>query len=141
MAAKDCGVNWYKYDVLLVIDKLTDELATKIAFQVEAEAKPLANVDTGFMRNATYTIPATGVPMSVGDRSGRYTDKDGNSVVRTRNEEIPKIPEHFAAVHSAAEYAIYQEMTHPFLYPALGKVLPLVKGFIVEVARRGGALK
>ena len=129
-------VNWYENDALLQVDNATDELVTKLAFLVEGYAKVEARVDTGFMRNAIYTIPATGHRPKVGPKSGSYrSEKTGDMVPRRRVNQVPKLPPLTAAVHAAAEYTIYREMEDHFLYDALTKVQRDTPGVIREVGR------
>lgn len=129
-------VDWYENDVLLAVDQATDDLVTRLAFWIEGETKPNMNVDTGFNRNATYTIPAGGKPESMGSASGEYQDKEGHAVERRRVESVPEVPPHTAAVHQAAEYAIYQETIKPSLYPALRKAQKMAPSVIQEVGRK-----
>jgi len=129
-------VNWYANDVLLAVDQATDDLVTRLAFWVEAETKPNMAVDTGFNRNATYTIPAQGQPADKGPSSGEYSNKAGEMVQRNRVASMPTIPPHTAAVHQAAEYAIYQETRKPALYPALRKAQGQAASTIREVGRK-----
>ena len=129
-------VNWYENDAILKIDNATDELVTKLAFLVEGYAKVEAKVDTGFMRNAIYTVPAATAPRKTGAASGQYqSKKTGEMVERNRVNEVPKLPPLTAAVHAAAEYTIYREMEDHFLYDALVKVQQDTPGVIREVGR------
>ena len=126
-------VNWYENDVLLKIAGATDDVLNSLALYVEGEAKVNMNVDTGFMRNATYTILVNG-DTGTGAESGSYTNRAGKSVQRNR-VAVPAIPEGAAAVHSAAEYAIFQELLNPSLYPALEKAKKIAKGVIEEIGK------
>lgn len=121
-------VNWYDNDVILAVEDATDEILAQLAFFIEAEAKPLMNVDTGFMRNATYAIAP--------DQNHRNT---AEAQARARADRslapFPEVGEHNAAVHSAAEYAIYQEMQNPALYTALQRAQQEAKSVIQEVGR------
>jgi hypothetical protein len=121
-------VNWYENDVILAVENATDEILTQLAFYVEAEAKPLMNVDTGFMRNATYTI-APGA-----DNRGQ-AQGSARAVADRPMAPMPQVGAHEAAVHGAAEYAIYQEMQNPALYTALQRAQREAPGVIQEVGR------
>ncbi|MEE8599235.1 MAG: hypothetical protein V3S69_06985 [Dehalococcoidales bacterium] len=112
-------LNWYGTDVMLKIEKASAEMVTKIAFVLEGQAKIGAKVDTGFMRNATYAVPADESPSDTGWESGDYDDREGNTVFRGRSDSVPSLRKHQAAVHFAAEYTIHVEMREPFIYPAL----------------------
>jgi len=129
-------VNWYEQDALLQVDAASAELVTKLAFLVEGYAKVNAKVDTGFMRNAIYTIPARGRPRETGPSSGSFRSKaTGEMVERKRVSGVPQIPDGYAAVHSAAEYSIYREVTDHFLYNALVKVRLVAPGVIRGVGK------
>ena len=134
-------VDWYEEDLLATIEGATDELLTRLAFQVEGEIKVAITfapaVDTGFMRNAVYTIPAVGPVKDKGNPSGAYkSQKTGQMVERKRVNAVPKIPPHTSAVHAAAEYTIDQEMKHQFMYKGLQKAIDGVGGILAGVRRR-----
>ena len=122
-------VNWYADDVQLVVDGATDELVTELAFYVEGEAKVGASVDTGFMRNAIYSI----TPLA--NRRAQAQARALASADRSL-APLPQIEDHEAAVHGAAEYTIYQEMAVGFLYRALEKAQGVAPGLIQSVGRR-----
>ncbi len=141
-------VDWYGEDVLAVIEGATDELLDQLAFQVEGEIKVAITfapaVDTGFMRNAVYTITTAaktlfGGKAGKGKRSGSYkSDKTGQMVERKRVDTVPRIPPHTSAVHAAAEYTLDQEMKHQFMYNGLQKGIRAVGGVLKAVRRRRG---
>lgn len=136
---EDGKVDWYGERVLLIVADATDEVVNSIALQIEAEAKPNMPVDTGFMRNATYVILAGKVPLERGWSSGEYkSNKTGEMVRRGRVNEVPKLKEHTAGVHMAADYSIYQEIRNSFLYNALQKVAGTVGGIVKQVKRSRG---
>ena len=122
-------VNWYADDVLLIVDNATDELVTKLAFYVEGEAKTGATVDTGFMRNAIYSI----TPLA-----NRRAQAQAGALAAADRHLAPslQIEDHEAAVHGAAEYTIYQEMRVGFLYRALEKAQGIAPGLIQSVGRQ-----
>lgn len=126
--AQTSQVNWYEDDVLLVVDEATDELVSRIAFQVEGEAKPNAPVDTGFMRNAIYAITPLGNRRAAAVAEARAV---GDGVLAGQ----PALEEREAAVHGAAEYTIFQELRVGFLYGALERVAGQVGGMIKAVGR------
>lgn len=121
-------VNWYENDVLLQVEGATDEILTKLAFFVEAEAKPLMNVDTGFMRNAVYSI----TPLA---QQRAQAEAQAQGVADRSLAPLPDVGAHDAAVHSAAEYAIYQENQNPALYTALERARQEAPGVIQKVGR------
>jgi hypothetical protein len=127
-------VDWYGNDVLLKVGGATDEVLNSLALWVEGEAKVHMNVDTGFMRNATYTILVGGAEGTTSAGSGSYTNRAGRSVQRNR-AAMPAIPEGAAAVHMAADYSIFQELLNPCLYPALEKAKKVAKGIIEQIGK------
>ena len=141
-------VDWYEEDVLAVIEGATDEILDQLAFQVEGEIKVAITfapaVDTGFMRNAVYSITTAAKTFFAGKSgkgkpSGAYmSDKTGQKVERKRVEAVPSVPPHTSAVHAAAEYTIEQEMKHQFMYKGLQKGIKAVGGVIKAVRRRRG---
>lgn len=126
--AKQGKVDWYANDVLLVVEGATDELLTQLAFYVEGEAKVNAPVDTGFLRNAIYTI-------APGRNNRDEAQATASALAERYLAPLPDLQPHEAAVHAAAEYTIYQEMVRSFLYSALEKARAVTPGIIQEVGR------
>lgn len=131
----DGKVNWYEEDVELVVNDATDEIVTKLAFFVEGEAKVGAAVDTGFMRNAIYSITPLGSRRGQTWKSGRYKSRKTGQVSQHNLAPEASIEVSEAAVHAAAEYTIYNELREPFLYPALEKAQGEAPGVIQAVGR------
>ena len=133
-------VNWYEEDVKLAVDNATDEFLTGLAFYVEGEAKVEADVDTGFMRNAIYTVLPEGEffggQSGKGRKSGVYRNKQGQTVQRNRTDSTPGVGKNEAAVHGAAEYTIEQEMKHGFMYRALEKAQSVAGGLIQRAGKK-----
>lgn len=121
-------VDWYANDVLLQVEGATDELLTQLAFYVEGEAKVNAPVDTGFMRNAIYTI-------APGTNNRDEAQANAEAVAERYLAPLPDLKPHEAAVHAAAEYTIFQEMIQSFLYRALEKARAVAPGIIQEVGK------
>ena len=132
--ASNGKVDWYENDVLLKIAGATDDVLNALALYVEGEAKINMEVDTGFMRNATYTILVGGDVGTPSWESGSYKNRAGRSVPRNR-VAVPAVPPGAAAVHMAAEYSIFQELINPSLYPALEKAKKQAKGIIEEIGK------
>lgn len=113
-------VNWYQDKVMAAVKDAEQEFLLALAFQVEAEAKVNAPVDTGFMRNSSYVVGAgqnTFVPRHDGDKEttpSPATPQDDQEVV----------------IGFAADYTIYVESTQPFIYPALQSVVAQAGGTI-----------
>lgn len=110
-------VNWRGREVMLEVEGMADEQIVRIAFQAEGYAKIGAPVDTGFHRNAIYVIHRGGTsrpPLP----SSQWSRKQGRMVERTAAPPV-SLPEGVtAALHAAADYAIYIETSHPHIYPA-----------------------
>lgn len=123
-------VNWYENDVLLVVDDANDEIVENLALYVEGEAKPNATVDTGFMRNAIYTVAPNHNGRQVAEAEARGVNADGELAPELR------VQEHEAAVHGAAGYTIYQEQRVGFMYRALEAAQSIAGGVIQEVGRK-----
>lgn len=125
----DAVVDWYEEDVKLAVENATDEFLTSLAFYIEGEAKVGAPVDTGFMRNAIYAIgPLTSHRGRAVAEAKSVADRDLASEARIGEKE--------AAVHAAAEYTIYQEMKHGFLYRALEKAKGVAGGIIQHSGKK-----
>jgi hypothetical protein len=122
-------VNWYDNDVILAVENATDEILTQLAFWIEGEAKPPpCPVDTGFMRNAIYAIGP--------ERDHRSkAESEARGAADRPMAPMPQVGEHKAAIHGAAEYTVFQEMIHGFLYGALQRAQKQAPGVIREVGR------
>ena len=132
-------VNWYEKDVFATVLDVVDDTLTALAFVAEGEAKVGASVDTGFMRNAIYTIPVEGSVGNKGNPSGTYQSQaTGGMVERERVGAVPTMPPHTAGVHAAADYTIYQEMKLHFLYRGLEKAVRSVGGILQTISRGYG---
>ena len=98
--------------IVAMLHTTTAEVVRKTAFDIEAEAKNRAAVDTGNMAASTYAV------------TSESSDYGGGG-----QHLLPPIPavenDHTAYVAVGANYGIYQEMgthkmaAHPFLIPAL----------------------
>lgn len=129
-------VDWFSEEVILKLLDVTENGLEAVAARVDALAKQniITNdqVDTGFMANSVYF--ATGNVSSYTDGSGTLTDKNGNLVERDMAPEAPLPSEYRALVCIGANYAIFQEMENPFLYPALVQVAGEADGIIEAIA-------
>jgi len=128
-------VDWFERDVLLKIEDTTDEALTDLAFQGEALAKvniqANGQIDTGFMLNSTYGLGPTG------DHRAQ-AEAEASAVAERQMAGPPSLEEGQAAIHAAAEYAVYQEMANSFLYRAVEQLQEEAGGIIEDVARRKG---
>lgn len=119
-------VNWYENDLRIAIDNASDEFLKALALQITGEAKVDAPVDTGFLRNSDYVI-APGM--------NTFTPQDGPDG-RSTVHSAPSVGDKEAVAGFAADYAIYVEMDHPFLYPALLRVQRQAGGIIEQAGRK-----
>lgn len=102
----------------------TKAVCHKAGFDIEARTKDNITknnqVDTGFMRNSTYT--RTDSSVKGGAKSGRYlSTKTGRSVKR-RTAPPASLRGAEAVVGVGAIYAIYQERRKPFMRRAVQDV-------------------
>lgn len=118
----------YRPKVMLVVKDASEEALTKLAFQVEAQAKVNIQgndqIDTGFMLNSVYTVGKNGESSYNSTRpSGKYRSRaTQGEAQRTRQAQL-NVPEKASAIVAVgAEYAIYQEERKSFLYAAAEKV-------------------
>jgi hypothetical protein len=122
-------VNWYEEEARLAVGEATDEFLKKLAFQGEGYAKVGAPVDTGFMRNAIYGLGPGGTHRRAAVAEARGTEGAGARVLA----DAPRLDEHTAAIHGAADYTIHQEERVGFLYGALEKLKGIAGGVIETV--------
>lgn len=133
--AKNSQVDWLGADVLLKVARVNDDALAGIAFRIEGEAKVGAPVDTGFHRNAIYSVTRGG-PHGVPPTGGTLVDRKGQRVARAAVPPINDLPDGVgAAVHAAAEYAIWVELHQPHILPAAERVAKRVAGTITAAAR------
>lgn len=128
--------NWYEEDVLLVTDNANREWLLSLAFQVEAQYKVRAEVDTGFMRNSTYVEGA-----GESTFTARSAELESNRTGTTSTHETintPRQPEADGEVviGVGADYAIYSELRSNALYQALEAVSAEAPAVIQSVGRR-----
>jgi hypothetical protein len=123
---------------MLLIDEANDEILTEAAFQAEAEAKPGASVDTGFMRNALYGVGPGGSHRGAAQPTGEYVSRKTGQKGLHVLAPAPDLPEHTSALHGAAHYTIYQEMRLGFMYRAVQAVGKAVGGIIRKVGKKYG---
>lgn len=133
-------VNWYKEKVKLVVDKAIQHSIEAIAFRVEERTKvniseaPGAGgqglIDTGFMLNSVYVVLPDGGTYDQTDGSGLYINNAGHEVERNKAPERPLPKNAGALIAVGADYAIYQEMQHFFLFKALEDTAAEIGGLV-----------
>ena len=110
-----------KLDKLMsAIPGRAETVLDKIAFDVEAKAKPLTNLDTGAMRSSIYVSGASGggdYGAAAADAMGR---RQGVKVADevTANKALERV------VGVGVEYGYWQELQKPFLEPAIEEERP-----------------
>lgn len=106
-------------DVAALCETAKTAILNDIAAQAEAYAKRNIiqndSVDTGFMANATYGI--TTKSNGVAPESQTLKDRQGNVVTR-RSDGLDGTDKDTSAVGCGANYAIFVELTAPFIGPA-----------------------
>jgi len=135
-------VNWYGDDVQLRIMNASQKALFAIAQQVIDQAKmnitDNGQVDTGFMRNSGYAADPDQSTYSDIGSSGTYASDAGGIVDRqaAQEVEIPTAGGPVAIAAFAADYALYQEVATPFLYPALEQVKSDVPDTMIEHVKK-----
>ncbi len=127
-------VKWNGATTARKTERFREAVVNKLAFDLESKVKLKITdndqVDTGFMRNSTYTATASGAS-SPGAKSGRYhSRRTGRSVKRVAARTV-KPGRKDAVVHVGAIYAIYQERRRPFVRPSVESM----RGAIGNIAR------
>lgn len=137
MGAKS-KVNWYGEKVRLHFEEITrrglEAVAAEIAGRAMINITDNNQVDTGFMRNSVYFATEEGSSYNETDKDGLHLNRLGELVEREMAPEAPLPEEYAALVCVGANYAIFQEMDNPFLYPALEQVAAEAGGIIEAVA-------
>lgn len=118
-------VNWYGDDVALVIEGIAEEALLQMAYQIEAEAKIEAPVDTGFLRNSIYVHSK---------RASTFRHQSNGDHYETIGSP-PAAENGVVVVGAGALYAVYAEMRRSFLYVALQRMQRQFGGIIQSVAR------
>ncbi len=122
-------VKWYGDEMMLTALGASDEMLAEFAFNTEGVAKTGAPVDTGFMRNAIYSItPQGNTRQSAAASSQASADRP--------LAPAPRVGPHEAATHAAAEYTIYQEERHGFIYAALQDTASKSNGVITATGAK-----
>lgn len=122
-------VNWYGNELMVIAEGASDEMLAAFALNTEGVAKTGAPVDTGFLRNAMYSI----TPMSNG-RGGAVGAARG--AAERELAPTPVVKAHEAAMHAAAEYTIYQEMRVGFIYRALEDTAAQAGSVITQAGKK-----
>lgn len=137
-AAGKSKVNWYTQDVILHFGEITRHGLEAVAARIDAQTKinivQNDQVDTGFMVNSVYFATEEGSSYNDTDKDGLHLNRLGELVEREMAPEAPLPDDYVALVCVGANYAIFQEMQQPFLYPALVQVAGEAGGIIKKVA-------
>lgn len=132
---------FYLDKVLMQVDEASKVAASDIALAVESEAKQNARdneqVDTGFMVNSIYTITSktSGYSAAKENAESSTTNRDGETVDHTGDMAPERTLEEGASAGVAvgAEYAVYQEVKKPFLFPAAETIAKKAGGIVTKV--------
>lgn len=136
-------VKWLTHDVMVHFKGMSRQALEAVAFHIEGEAKQniITNdqVDTGFMVNTVYVKSEAVNTYEATKEDGLYTgQKSGaeRTVQKAPEATLPADVDVLVAI--GADYAIFQELLNPFLYPALVSVSQQAKGIIQQVAKQNG---
>lgn len=160
-------VEWLGDNLLLLLEEASLEALTSSAFAIEGGIKREIvkndQVDTAFMLNSVYVATpeqstyeeakqkAMGQVTASGEKrvhligkrksrkSGRWQDVTNREVLEEVKPETLNEEGVVVIVAVGAEYAVYQEMQQPFIYPALVAEAQEVGGKLVEQAKKRGA--
>jgi len=131
----DVSANWHEQDVMVAVADANRQMLLAIAHQIEAEAKPNAEVDTGFMRNSSYVAGAGENTFAAKEQT--VTDKRGRKGKRkTAPSAATPSDDNEVIIGFAADYTIYREVIHPFVYPAAQRVAEQAQGIIEPIGKR-----
>lgn len=133
-------VNWYADAVYIALDKAEDALAEQVLILLDEEVKLAINrndqIDTGFMINSAYWRTRNRSTYGGTWETGRYKDREGDPVARGRAPEA-ELGGALGVFGVAAEYAIFQELLQPFLWPALQRVAARTSRISITVEAGG----
>jgi hypothetical protein len=119
-------VKLYLDEVLIKVEKATEEalkiLALRVVERAQMNIRTNNQIDTGFMVNSIYAIwkGGSGYEAARGQAMSQTRGKDGRKVDHSGDMAPGRsLPDDAAAgVVVGANYAIFQELADPFLYPA-----------------------
>lgn len=142
MSSVGAKVTMHINEAVLKVEDASEAALAALAFQIEAQTKAniQANgqIDTGFMLNSVYSLARaqhTGATTHDSTwKSGKYTNKAGDSVSRKRAPRRT-LGEATAAVAVGANYAIFQEEKNSFLFKAARAVASQAKAILEPVYR------
>lgn len=141
--ADNASVRMYTKHVKVTIANATEEALKKVAFQIEGVTKRNIQgndqIDTGFMMNSVYAVFEDGSNYDQTWKPGVYPvspRKHGGQEGEASRKRAPerKLERNFdAGVIVGAEYAIFQELRKPFLFPAAEEVGRYASGIVERV--------
>jgi hypothetical protein len=131
MSESDVEVKFYIDHVKVTVDKATDEVLKMLAYRIvegtQLNIRSNDQIDTGFLINSVYPIwkDGSGYADAKAEAEQRTTGKDGRHVDHSDDmAPEPSLPgDASAGVVVGANYAIYNEVRIPFLYPAAQKAV------------------
>jgi len=115
----DVKIDWFGDEVSVLVEKATQKIVDQLSLACEAQTKTNitrnGQVDTGFMRSSAWSSAGGGSGRSGQSAAGRVQSAANRSrgSVRGRGRGAS------ASAGVSANYAIYNEIRIPFLYPAL----------------------
>ena len=116
-------VRWYGRQFQALLDGAEERILRKAAFQCEAHAKVniAANdqIDTGFMMNTAYVATPREDTYGQTKADGEYAGAKTGQAKHVEKAPKRSVSGAKAIVAFAANYAIFQELSQPFLFKAL----------------------
>jgi len=113
-------VRWFGDKVKKLVNSSAQKGVEDIAFEIRERARNNlqagGHIDTKFLYNSIYVAtPTTTSPLPP---PGIYTSLKGHGQVRRALGEVPQVSKG-AVVGAAADYAVFVEISDPFLWPAV----------------------
>jgi len=122
----DYELKWYRDHVKVTLNEATEEVLKALAYRItertQLNIRDMNLIDTGFMVNSIYPVWTDGSEYQQARQAAeeQTTGRDGRKVDHSGDmaPEVSLERGAGAAVVVGANYAIYQEVKHSFLYNA-----------------------
>jgi len=129
-------IDWFEEEVFLKIEGASEEVIRSAAFQILNHAKiniqQNGQIDTSAMWNSGYIL--------IHGQEDTYAEARGDAESANPDAEVaPKVTlptDALASVAFGVNYAFWQELKNPFLFPALQQTEKEMGGIIKKVKRR-----
>lgn len=135
-------VEWLGDNLLLLLEGAALEALTASAFGIEGRVKEQIvqndQIDTGFMVNTVYVSTPEQSSYDSASLAAGLQNPAEQMLEEVKPQDVNEEGV-VVLVVVGAEYAVYQEMAQPFLYPSLVAESQEVGGKLVEQAKKRGA--